>query len=164
MWSVASLEKTWANSAYSAGRVFLGFSALAFIARSVDMVSLLTVTVVAGVRNLEPHHWIRLIMKESTACSVNCSESSVLRYRQRLAFSVGFKVVSLRGLTLGVCKGQVFLLRYFPRAPRWAKESSRDWSLVSEMVTVPLFQSMEGLVPSSQGCPRMMFSFPLLIA
>ena len=96
------------------------------MARSVDMVSLLIVAVAAGVRNLEPHRWMRLIMKESTALSVNCSGSSVLRYRQRPDCSMGFKVVSLRGLTLGVYDGRVFRLRYFPRAPRWAKESPRD--------------------------------------
>ena len=151
-------------SAYSGGRVFLGFSASAFMARSVDMVSLLIVAEAAGVRNLDPHRWMRLMIKESTARSVNFSGSSASRYRQRPDCSVGVKVVSLRGLTLGVYEGRVFRLRYFPRAPRWAKESPRDWSLVSEMVTVPLFQSMEGLVCSSHGCPRMMFSFPPLIA
>ena len=134
------------------------------MARSMDMVSLWIVAEVAGVRILEPHRWMRLIIKESTARSVNFSGSSVSRYRQRPVCSVGFKVVSLQGLTLGVYKGQVFRLRYFPHAPRWAKESPRDWSLVSEMVTVPLFQSMEGLVCSSHGCPKMMFSFPPLIA
>ena len=161
---MASFEKTWAYSAYSGGRVFLGFSASAFMARSVDMVSLLIIVEAARVRNLEPHCWMQLMMKESTARSVNCSGSSTLRYRQRPACSVGFKVVSLQGLTFGVNEGRVFRLRYFPRTPRWAKESPRDWSLVSEMVTVPLFQSMEGLVCLSHGCPRMMFSFPPLIA
>ena len=96
------------------------------MARSVDMVSLLIVAVAAGVRNLEPHRWMRLMIKESTARSVNCSGSSASRYRQRPVCSVGFKVVSLRGLTLGVYEGRVFRLRYFPRAPRWAKESPRD--------------------------------------
>ena len=117
---MASLEKTWAYSAYSGGRVFLGFSASAFMARSVDMVSLLIVAEVAGVRNLDPHRWMRLMIKESTAHSMNCSGSSALRYRQRPVCSVGSKVVSLRGLTLGVYEGWVFQLRYFPRAPRWA--------------------------------------------
>ena len=123
---MASLEKTWAYSAYSGGRVFLGFLASAFMARSMDMVSLLIVAVAAGVRNLEPHCWMQLIIKESTARSVNCSGGSALRYQQRPACSVGSKVVSLRGLTFGVNEGRVFLLRYLPRAPRWAKESPRD--------------------------------------
>ena len=117
---MASLENTWAYSVYSGGRVFLGFSASAFMARSMDMVSLLIVAEAAGVRNLDPHRWMRLMMKESTARSVNRSGSSVSRYRQRPACSVGSKVVSLRGLTLGVYEGRVFRLRYFPRAPRWA--------------------------------------------
>ena len=40
MWSVASLEKTWAKSAYSDGRETLGFAFLVAIASSVAIVSL----------------------------------------------------------------------------------------------------------------------------
>ena len=65
------------------------------MARSIDMVSLLIIAEAAGVRNLEPHRWMQLIMKESTACSMNCSGSSALRYWQRPDCSVGSKVVSL---------------------------------------------------------------------
>ena len=49
MWSVASLEKTWAYSVYSARRVFFGLVNSACMARSVDMVSLWRVAVARGV-------------------------------------------------------------------------------------------------------------------
>ena len=46
---VASLEKTGAYSAYSVGRVFLRLAALAFMARSVDVVSFQRVAAARGV-------------------------------------------------------------------------------------------------------------------
>ena len=39
----------------------------------------------------------------------------------------------------------------------------RVWSFDEGMATVPFFQLMMGFTASSQGCPRMAFSFPLLI-
>ena len=49
MWSVASFEKTCAYSAYSAERVFFGFTTSACMARSADMVNLLRVAAARGV-------------------------------------------------------------------------------------------------------------------
>ena len=79
---------------YSAGRVFFGFVASACMARSVDMVNLLRVAAARGVMKREPHRWMRLMMKESTARSVKDSGSSLERYQQRPVCSIGFRVVS----------------------------------------------------------------------
>ena len=46
---------------------------------------------------------------------------------------------------------------------RWEKESARLWSFAGGMVTIPFFQWIIGFTASSQGCPRIAFSFPLLM-
>ena len=105
---VASLEKTGAYSAYSAGRVFLGLAALAFMARSVDVVSFQRVAVARGVMKRDPHHWTWLMMNNSTARLTKCSGGSTERYWQSPSCSREFNVVSFRGL---MAMGQVFLER-----------------------------------------------------
>ena len=108
---MASLEKTWAYSAYSAGRVFFDFVASACMARSIDMVSLFRVAVARGVRKWDLHLWIQLMMKESTAHSMKYSGSSAERYWHRPICSTGSKVVSCHGFTIGVAVERVFLER-----------------------------------------------------
>ena len=102
---MASFEKTWAYSMYSAGRVFFGFATSAYIARLVDMVSLLRVAAARGVIKQDPHFWMWLMMKELTAHSVKCSGSSVERYQHRPVCLVGSRVVSCLGFTVGVAGG-----------------------------------------------------------
>ena len=97
-------------SAYSARRVFFGFAASACMARSVDIVNLLRVAAARGVMKREPHRWMRLMMKESTARFVKCSGDSAERYRHRPVCSSWFRVVSFRGFIVEVV-GRVFLVR-----------------------------------------------------
>ena len=80
------------------------------MARSVDIVSLLRVAVARGVMKQEPHRWMWLMMKESTACFVKCSGNSVERYRHRPVCSSWFRVVSFHGFIAAVV-GRVFLVR-----------------------------------------------------
>ena len=79
------------------------------MAKSVDMVSLLRVAVVRGVIKWDPHFWMQLMMKESTAHSVKFSGSSAERYQHRPVCLVGSRVVSFQGLTAEVVEGWVFL-------------------------------------------------------
>ena len=60
-------------------------------------------------------------------------------------------------------RGWVCLERYIPLSARWVKERVRDWSMIKGMEMVLFFQLMAGFVASSQGCPKMVFSFPPLI-
>ena len=90
---------------------FLGFTTSACIARSVDMVSLLRVAAARRVTKQDPHFWMRLMMKESTARSMKCSGSSAERYWHRPVCSIGSRVVSCCGFTVGVSAGWVFLER-----------------------------------------------------
>ena len=80
------------------------------MARSIDMVSLLRVAAARRVRKRDPHLWVQLMLKESTACSMKYSGSSAKRYWHRPVCSIGSKVVSFRGFTVGVV-GWVFLVR-----------------------------------------------------
>ena len=50
------------------------------MAKSVDMVNLLRVAAARGVIKWDPHFWMRLMIKESTAHSVKCSGSLAERY------------------------------------------------------------------------------------
>ena len=80
------------------------------MARSVDMVNLLRVAAARGVMKQEPHHWMWLMIKESTARSVKCSGVSAERYQHRPVFSSWFRVVSFCGFIVEAV-GQVFLVR-----------------------------------------------------
>ena len=93
---------------YSAGRVFFGFAASACMARSVDMVSLLRVAAVRGVIKRDLHFRMWLMIKESTAHSVKYSGSSAKRYWHRPICSIGSRIVSCCGFTVGVTAGWVF--------------------------------------------------------
>ena len=78
------------------------------MAKSVDMVSLLRVVVARGVMKWDPHFWMQLMIKESTAHFVKFSGSSAERYQHRLVCSVGSRVVSFLGLMAEVVEGWVF--------------------------------------------------------
>ena len=81
------------------------------MARSVDMVNLLRVAAAREVMKQEPHLWLQLIIKESTAHSVKDSGSSTERYQQKPVCSVGSRVVSFCGFTVCIVAGWVFLER-----------------------------------------------------
>ena len=80
------------------------------MARSVDIVNLLRVVAARGVIKREPHRWMRLMMKESTARSVKHSGVSAERYRQKPVCSSWFRVVSSRGFMVEAI-GRVFFER-----------------------------------------------------
>ena len=46
---------------------------------------------------------------------------------------------------------------------KWEKESMRLWSFDGGIMMVPFFQLIIGFMASSQGCPRIVFSFPPLM-
>ena len=75
------------------------------------MVSLLRVAAARGVTKRDPHFWMQLMMMELTAHSMKCSGSSAERYWHRPVCSVGSRVVSCCGFTVGVSAGWVFLER-----------------------------------------------------
>ena len=80
------------------------------MAKSVDIVNLLRVAVARGVMKREPHCWMRLIMKESTARFVKCLGDLAERYRHRPVWSSWFRVVSFHGFIVEAI-GRVFLVR-----------------------------------------------------
>ena len=77
------------------------------MAKSVDMVNLFRVAAARGVIKQDPHFWMWLMIKESTAHSMECLGNSAERYQHRPVCSTGFKVVSFRRFIMG----RVFLER-----------------------------------------------------